>query len=63
MYGLVTKHPPTMVAALLANVNLKNQSTGSVIPKNCMGMPWGVLYLDMRSKPSRKNPNALAKAS
>ncbi len=63
LYGLVTRQPPTMVAALLAKVNLKNHSTGSVIPKNCVPMFCGVLYLDMRSKPIRKNPKALANAS
>ena len=42
---------------------LKNQSTGSVIPKNWMCIPCGELYREMTSNPSRKNPNALAKAS
>ena len=92
LYRLVTRQPPTMVAALLAKVNckeggregaceqntvvfddggqsavtvatLKNQSTGSVIPKNWTCIPCGELYREITSNPSRKNPNALAKAS
>ena len=42
---------------------LKNQSTGSVIPKNWMCICCGELYREITSNPSRKNPNALAKAS
>ena len=78
LYAFVTKHPPTIVAALLANVNyiyyvniiqyvnkdtLKNHKTGSVIWKNWRGMFWGEEYLEMNSNPIRKKPKALAKAS
>ena len=78
LYVFVTKHPPTIVAALLANVNyiyyvniiqyvnkdtLKNHKTGSVIWKNWRGMFWGEEYLEMNSNPIRKKPKALAKAS
>ena len=42
---------------------LKNQSTGSVIPKNWTCICCCELYREMTSNPSRKNPNALAKAS
>ena len=42
---------------------LKNQSTGSVMPKNSSGILWGELYREMTSKPRRKKPKALANAS
>ena len=48
---------------LSQDYTLKNQSTGSVIPKNWMCICCGELYREMTSNPSRKNPNALAKAS
>ena len=40
---------------------LKNHSTGSVRAKKLR--PTGDPYLDITSKPMRKNPNALANAS